>query len=411
MKPLLFYLVMSTLAAPVVASVAAEHCAPGIYRNDGAAFMVVTRTDKGLAFTSSSGAGAGTAAVCGKDGVIVDGVRWPRVATSDTDIRFDAGGVTLAGRLIEPPGAGKDTPLVVLAHGSEASGWIGRARDPYQLVGRGVSVFVYDKRGTGGSGGDYTQNFPRLSSDLVAASQQARRLAAGRHGRFGLIGLSQGGWIVQLAARDAQAQFIGIGYGLAVDIAEQDAAQVALRLRERGYGEGVVAIARTLTDITAKVVRSGRQEGLDELAAAQARYGKAPWFAEVRGGYSGVLLNMPVDELRERGVPQFDKLDVDWSFDAMRTAASVAVPQLWAFAEQDRQAPGAASIERLRQLRRQGRDIAIYRFPGLDHGMRHYNQAADGARTYGATEPAFYDLMADWARGQLAARYGAVARD
>lgn len=107
-----------------------------------------------------------------------------------------------------------------------------RARDPCQMVGRGVSVFVYDKRGTGLSEGDYTQNLPRLADDLVAASPTAKKLAEGRYGRFGLFSLSQGGWIAPPAAARAKAKFLRIGYGLVVDIAEQDAAQVARQLRD-----------------------------------------------------------------------------------------------------------------------------------------------------------------------------------
>ncbi|MEO0330545.1 MAG: alpha/beta hydrolase, partial [Bacteroidota bacterium] len=94
--------------------------------------------------------------------------------------------------MIEPAVAGPETPLVIFAHGSERSGWLDTHRDPYQMVGRGLSVFVYDKRGTGASGGDYSQNVPRLAADLALAAAEAQRLAEGRFGRFGLIGLSQG---------------------------------------------------------------------------------------------------------------------------------------------------------------------------------------------------------------------------
>lgn len=145
----------------------------------------------------------------------------------------------------------------------------------------------------------------------MAASHKARRLAQGRHGRFGLVGVSQGRWIVPLAQARAKAQFIGIGYGLAVDVAQQDAAQVDKEMRERGYGGETVAQARRATEITARLVKSGYQDGLDELAAFQQQFAKEPWFAFIKGGYTGVLLGMPVEELRRHGVPQFDKLGVD----------------------------------------------------------------------------------------------------
>ncbi|KAB8062562.1 hypothetical protein GCN74_01895 [Janthinobacterium sp. FT14W] len=169
-------------------------CETGIFSQGQTDFVALTQGGKGYSYTFSDGTvgntqDAGALLACGKDAVLVRGKeRWPKVALAESDTRFASDGVMLAGRLMEAPGAGKDTPLVVYAHGSESSGWIGRARDPYQMVGRGVSVFVYDKRGTGLSEGEYTQNFPRLTDDLVAASREARRLAQGRYGRFGLIG-------------------------------------------------------------------------------------------------------------------------------------------------------------------------------------------------------------------------------
>ncbi|MBB5606161.1 MULTISPECIES: S9 family peptidase [unclassified Janthinobacterium] len=307
---------------------------------------------------------------------------------------------------MEAPATGKQTPLVIYAHGSEESGWIDRARDPYQMVGRGVSVFVYDKRGTGLSEGEYTQNLPRLADDLVAASLTAKKLAEGRYGRFGLFGVSQGGWIAPLAATRAKAEFLGIGFGLVADIAEQDAEQVARQLHDQGYGDDIIAHGKTITDITARVVKSGYKDGLDELAKVQILYGKEPWFAAIKGGYTGVLLSIPVDELRSKGIPRFDKYDIDWSLKPLQVLSTVKVPQLWALAAEDRQAPVALTVERLSSLRKQGQDITMYLFPDTDHGMRNYTVAADGTRKYSNIAPGFYDLMADWAKGKLDGGYG-----
>jgi pimeloyl-ACP methyl ester carboxylesterase len=403
-----------TSSAPAGGAVS---CETGIFRSDTTTFVAITKTDKGFSYTFGDGAmgnpqDAGAAVACGKNAVLVRGKEsWAKVAISESNTRFESNGVMLAGRLMEPPGAGKNTPLVVYAHGSEASGWIDRARDPYQLVGRGVSVFVYDKRGTGSSKGDYTQNFPRLADDLVAASREAKRLANDRFGRFGLVGLSQGGWIVPLATARTKAQFIGIGYGLAVDITEQDAAQVANALRERGYGDDVIVKGKKVTDVTASIARSGAKQGLDELTAVQNQFGKEAWFPLIKGNYSGVLLAMSADDLRHKGMPQFDKLEVDWSIDPLQVLRNVDVPQLWAFADQDRQAPGAATLERLATLRRQGKDISIFRFPDADHGMRETAETKDGARKSTGSAAGFYDLMADWAKGQVDGKYGKAYRE
>lgn len=394
-------------------------CETGIFKKDKQTFVVVTKADKGFNYTFSNGMlgntlDSGTTLICGKNAVLVRGEEiWNKLAISELNTRFESGGVVLAGRLMEamePPGAGGNTPLVVYAHGSEGTGWIDRAGDPYQMLGRGISVFVYDKRGTGLSQGEYTQNFPRLADDLVAASHEAKRLAAGRYGRFGLIGLSQGGWIVPLAAARARAEFLGIGFGLAVDITGQDAEQVRKELRDHGYGDDILAKASKVTDVTAKIARSDLKEGFDELADIQKQFGKEAWFTSIKGGYSGVFLSMSVDDLRRNGVPRFDKLDIDWSLDPMQVLSKVDVPQMWVFADEDRQAPGAVSLERLSSLRRQGSNITIYRFPDTGHGMWEYTEAKDGTRKQTRITPGFYDLMADWAKGKLDGNYGNAYR-
>ena len=407
-----------SLAQPPAApdAFSAAPCETGIFRKDQTAFVAVTKSGKGYNYTFSDGTvgntqDAAALLACAKDAVLVGAKeRWPKVAMGVSNTRFESNGVMLAGRLMEAPGAGPNTPLVVYAHGSEGSGWVDRARDPYQMVGRGVSVFVYDKRGTGLSEGDYTQNLPRLADDLVAASREAKRLAQGRYGRFGLVGLSQGGWIVPLAQARAKAQFIGVGYGLLVDIAEQDAAQVAKELRDRGYGEDVLAKARTMTDITARIVKSGYKDGLDDLAEVQQQFGKEAWFSAIKGGYTGVYLGMPVEELRKNGIPRFDKLGIDWSLNPVQVLSQVAVPQLWAFAQEDRQAPVAVTVERLSVLRGQGQAISIYLFPRADHGMWAYAEAPDGTRKHTHMAPGFHDLMADWAKGEVVGSYGQAYR-
>ncbi|MEM7053890.1 MAG: alpha/beta hydrolase [Pseudomonadota bacterium] len=344
---------------------------------------------------------------CGEGVVRVRGSEvWPQIELQQTDTVFESKGIQLAGRLIEPINANPQTPLVIYAHGSEPWGWIGTARDPYQMVGRGISVFVYDKRGTGRSEGTYNQNFPLLADDMVAAAAEAKRLAQGRFGRFGLFGLSQGGWIAPLAAERAAAEFIGIGYGLVVDITEEDAAQVELELREAGYGDEVIAKARRITDATGLIARSGYTEGLDELDQLREAYGGEVWFSQIRGGFSGVILGISTDELRANGIPQFDHLNIDWSLNPANVLSQVQVPQLWVLAADDREAPVEKTLQRLKILREQGRKIEIRLFPGTDHGMVEFNQAADGSREYTRVTAGFYDLMADWAKGQMSGRYG-----
>ncbi len=384
-------------------------CEVGVY-GFANPFVTITRYEDAFDYERSDGRrGAitdGAAVECGKGTVRIDGsMILPKRPLKITNTEFVSGEIKLVGQLLEPLDAGPETPLVTLAHGSEEYGWIESAFYPYQLVGRGISVFVYDKRGTGRSEGVYTQNFPQLADDLVIASEVAKQLAGDRFGRFGLLGFSQGGWIAPLAAERSGAEFIGIGYGLVVDILEEDASQVALELREAGYDEDVIAKAKKLTDVTARLAVSGYRDGLSDLDELRELYGDEEWFPRIKGGFTGVILGLSSDELRNKGIPMFDRLDIDWSIKPMDVLSEVNVPQLWVLAQGDREAPISATIDRLQTLRGEGKDITIFIFPNTDHGMREYEQQPDGSRKYGRVTDRYHDLLADWATGEVVPPY------
>src|SRR6266480_1324269 len=132
--------------------------------------------------------------------IAADGLTGKRIAFDVTETKFQGAGVSLAGRLVMPDGNSR-VPIVVLIHGSERDS----ARDFYTLQRlfptEGIGAFVYDKRGTGASGGRYTQDYLLLADDAIAAMREARRLAGSRAGRIGYQGGSQGGWVAPLAAK------------------------------------------------------------------------------------------------------------------------------------------------------------------------------------------------------------------
>ena len=93
-----------------------------------------------------------------------------------------------------------------MVHGSETEPAIHNTR-ALMLAAQGIAVFTYDKRGTGQSGGFYTQNFELLADDAAAAMQQAQALAAGRFSKAGYWGQSQGGWVAAGTTR-SRADFV-----------------------------------------------------------------------------------------------------------------------------------------------------------------------------------------------------------
>ena len=68
-------------------------------------------------------------------------------------------------------------PLAVVLHGSEDYSGHLYYPEQYRLPAQEIAVCVYDKRGTGDSGGEYTQDFYLLAADAAAAVDETRRLA------------------------------------------------------------------------------------------------------------------------------------------------------------------------------------------------------------------------------------------
>jgi hypothetical protein len=121
---------------------------------------------------------------CTQGDIAFDEKTGRRIAYDVTDTSFDSHGTKLAGRLVMPAGSSK-VPVVILVHGSEHDSALKFYALQRLFPAQGIGAFVYDKRGTGASGGVYTQDFDTLADDLVVATKEARRLAGARAGRVG----------------------------------------------------------------------------------------------------------------------------------------------------------------------------------------------------------------------------------
>ena len=329
-----------------------------------------------------------------------------RVPLKLTPTHFDSDGVTLAGLLIEPETADANTPLVVFVHGSESTGSIENIHYPYTFAGQGIAAFVFDKRGTGTSKGPYTQNFETLAADVVAAGNEAKRLANGRYQRFGLYGGSQGGWVAPLAAQTLHPDFVAVGFGLVLSPLEEDAEQVFDELRRAGYGENVVKAAHDITDATGAVVASHFTTGFDTLAAVKMRYGAEPWFAKIKGEFTGEVLAATEEQLRTEGPARIDNLNIIWRYDAVAALRKLTMPQLWVMAAEDAEAPGALSRDRLAALRKEGVPIEVYVFPRTDHGIYEFTTLPDGTRKNTRLANGYLSLLTDWMKGVSNPPYG-----
>jgi pimeloyl-ACP methyl ester carboxylesterase len=327
-----------------------------------------------------------------------------RIDFDVVDTRFQGAGVELAGRLVMPRGTGK-VPVVVLVHGSEHDS----ALDFYALQrlfpSEGIGAFVYDKRGTGRSGGRYTQDFLTLADDAIAAMHEARRLAGTRSGRVGYQAGSEGGWVAPLAARIEPADFLIVGFGLAVSPLEEDREAIALDMAEGGYGPEAMSGAMDVSRATRQVLLSDFRDGYDGVEAVKKKYGSEPWFTHVRGDVSWIILQKSESWLRQTGPTLFPGIPLN--YDPMPVLRNLETPQLWILAQNDLDAPSAETARRLAMLTAEGRPITSVMFPRTEHGIYEYEMAPDGSRVSTRQPEGYFRMMRDFIlNGEIGPNYG-----
>jgi alpha-beta hydrolase superfamily lysophospholipase len=141
------------------------------------------------------------------------------------EVTFESHGAVLSGTLTWPDGRPK--AALVLVQGSGPQERLSKLAS--MVAKRGIAVLTYDKRGVGRSGGVYegelnssAANISLLADDAAAA---VRALAGQQDLQvlpIGLLGISQAGWIVPLAAvNDREVAFIGLWAGPLCRVSEQ----------------------------------------------------------------------------------------------------------------------------------------------------------------------------------------------
>lgn len=311
------------------------------------------------------------------DRIRFNGVAGTRINLDVTSTRFKVEDAELSGRLVMPKGSDQ-VPIVVLIHGSEHSSAIEDYSLQRLLPSEGIGVFVYDKRGTGTSSGDYTQDYLTLAIDAVAATHEARRLAGPRVKSIGYQAGSQGGWVAPLAARIEPVDFVIVSFGLAVSPLDEDRSAIALDMTRHGYDTTVVEKAMHVADAVAAVLTSDFQSGYDQIDAVRTRYGKEPWFRDIHGDVAWVVLANTPAELKSIGPKAFAGIPLH--YDPMPVLRSLPTPELWLLGEDDIDAPSGETARRLRALARERKPITVVVYPHAEHGIYEYETEPDGTR-------------------------------
>ncbi|WP_343670981.1 alpha/beta hydrolase [Chitinophaga sp.] len=288
-------------------------------------------------------------------------------------------GDSLYGELFLPPAQVK--AVVVLQFGSGKESAVANNYVQYLLPGDDIAVFVFDKRGTGKSKGEYTADFVRMAKDMAAAVEKIRTMRELQKIPLGIMGESQGGWVVPLTASLTQVDFVIASYSLAISPQEENRQEVIHALTDTAYKPQALAVAA----VTDRVVESKFKEGMAELKELKNKYGDAEWYKKLGGDYTGLLANATDAQIAE--FKQLFSMDIDLEYDPMPALRKVKDPMLWVIAGKDTEAPNEETIARVKALQAQGAPFDLVIFPNADHGMIE----EDRGHSKG-----YFELLKDW---------------
>src|SRR5581483_9287030 len=253
---------------------------------------------------------------------------------------FSNGNIQLKATLFLPQRA-TNVPGLVVIHGSgdsdRSNPWTAAYAEA--LASRGIAVMHPDKRGCGQSSGDWrSSGFDDFANDARAALEALRKEPHLDPARLGLIGFSQGGDVLPLAAsRDTNVSVTIDISGSVAPIAEQMADEVELSARRAGCSQRQIDALLQLNEKGLQLVRSG-------LESDWASYQNSLVLARNGDLNGSAVLNRFPDRPDHPGLRQMRKII---GYDPLNFWKEVKAPKLFIFGGQDTQVVVKKSLHRL----------------------------------------------------------------
>ena len=234
----------------------------------------------------------------------------------EREVAITYGDITLHGVLTLPPSEGPHPALVLItgAAGPEGRGGVSEwahVTHAHRLALQGFACLRYDPPGVGRSEGE--RGFDTVESRAAEALVVAESLRCQPEvdpERVGLWGVSQGGWVIAMAAARAPEMiaFLVMVSGTTVSVAEQQVYGVEVQSLAAGVaGEDLVKavlVSRLLIDwqLPSPIFQEANEADVQRL-------GYGPWaeFAEIV--YEAVSL--PPEEELERVIGILETMDVE----------------------------------------------------------------------------------------------------
>ena len=303
------------------------------------------------------------------------------------EITFRNGQVHLEGTLTKPE-TNSPYPVVIVAHTSSAG-----TRDfaVYQHLARllprhGVAVFLFDRRGSGNSTGNFdSATFLDLATDIQAAIVSLKQRPDIDSKHVGLWGMSQGGWIAPLAA----AEFASVAFLLAVSAvgvspAEQMNFSAEYELRERGFSRHAVDEMLSLRGLVDRYYRGNASRSEVQTRLDVCRH--EAWFP-----FAYLKDVLP---LNPAGAKWYQEMD----FDPVPMIQTINVPVLLLYGERDPWVPIANSIATWQEYGPQA--LTVHQILDANHFMMSIKQA--GIRgDDGCQVEEYATILIQWIKEQL----------
>ena len=140
----------------------------------------------------------------------------------------------------------------------------------------------------------------------------------------------------------------------------------------------------------------------------RAKYRSAPWYKDLHGNFSYILLPYSESQLRELGATELSLArNTPFYYDPMPTLRAATVPQLWILGGEDYEAPSAETSRLIKGLIRTDHPLTLAYYPKAEHGITLFDVDAAGERISTRSVQGYFKMICDFARdGQLVGTYG-----
>jgi hypothetical protein len=275
-----------------------------------------------------------------------------RIQYRSEDVPFTSvDGVKLMGR-ISIPESDAPVPAFMALHGSEQGTRdnFGNKVMAHYMLSQGFAILNYDKRGVGDSEGVYQEapsptNVQRHADDAIAGVKYLASLPEIDAKRIGLIGFSQAGWVIPLAASQSEA-------------------------------------------ITHFVILSGPVESTSQ----EDRFSSYTNDGDSSTEYDDAKITQQLREIQPGG------------FDPIPIIAELNQSGVWLWGSVDKSVPVTFSAENLQTLIDSGKDNFSYEiFPNGDHNLNESPQGLFAEIPY-SPGVLFYSTLAEWLEKNMAAQ-------